>query len=119
MAFFFDIYIKKNYLNYLIFLKEYDYYLNNEKNIFITVYFEDDDITSMNKFVNKIIHIKDFIIETFYNDMGHFLFCTKKYETKEIDFLNFKKIVLKNISLSNENIQNIVRKIDKTNRFSF
>ena len=118
MAFFFDLYTMKNISYIKHFFQNVNYYLNNDVNIMITVYFEENEYEEMLDFVNKIILLKKIKIETFYTEHGHFLYCTKEYEKKEIDFLNFKKIVLNNIELQPEKVKKIVKKIDKNKRFT-
>ena len=120
MAYFFDVKTKsKSYLWLRNTFINFNYYLNESNNFLITIYFEENEIETMKHFVNQATKIKDIKIETFYTDQGHFLFCTKEYETKEINFLNFKKIILKNIINETTDIQNIVKKIDRNNRFIF
>ena len=83
----------------------------------ITVYFEEDEYEEMLDFVNKVILFKNIKIETFYTEQGHFLYCTKEYEKKKINFLNFKNIILKNITNQPETIQKLIKKLDKNKRF--
>lgn len=118
MAFFFDLYTMKNISYIKQFFQNVNHYVNNDVNVMITVYFEDNEYDEMLDFVNKIILLKKIKIETFYTDQGHFLYYTKEYEKKEIDFLNFKKIVLNNIELQPEKVKKIVKKIDKNKRFT-
>ena len=117
MAFFFDLSVNMGLLELQEFFKNINYYINNETKILTTVYFEDTEYDDMLDFVNKIILVKKIKVETFYTDEGHFLYCTKEYEKKEINFLNFKKVILKNIQRYPESIQKLVKKIDKNKRF--
>ena len=119
MAFFFDLYTMKNFFYIKQFFQNVNYYLNNDVNVMITVYFEENEYDEMLDFVNKIILLKNIKIETFYTEQGHFLYCTKEYEKKEIDFLNFKKVVLKNIESQPEKIKKLIEKIDKNKRFIY
>lgn len=117
MAFFFDLYTFKSFFYIKHLFQNINYYINDDKNLMLTVYFEEDEYNEMLDFVNKIILFKNIKIETFYTEQGHFLYCTKEYEKKEIDFLNFKTIILKNITSQPETIQKLVKKIDKNRRF--
>ena len=98
MAYFFDLYTLKSFFYIKQLFQNLNYYINDDINLMITVYFEEDEYEEMLDFVNKVILFKNIKIETFYTDQGHFLYCTKEYEKKKKNILNFKQIILKNIT---------------------
>ena len=111
MAFFFDLYTLKSFFYIKQLFQDLNYYVNDDINLMITVYFEEDEYEEMLDFVNKVILFKNIKIETFYTEQGHFLYCTKEYEKKKINFLNFKQIILKNINKQPDTIQKLIKKI--------
>lgn len=117
MAYFFDLYTLKSFFYIKQLFQNLNYYINDDTNLMITVYFEEEEYKEMIDFVNKVILLKNIKIETFYTEQGHFLYCTKEYEKKKINFLNFKQIILKNITNQPDTIQNLIKKIDKNKRF--
>ena len=117
MAFYFDLYTLKSFLHIKQLFQNLNYYMNDDVNLMITVYFEEDEYDEMLDFVNKVILFRNIKIETFYTDQGHFLYCTKEYEKKKINFLNFKNIILKNIIKQPDSIQKLIKKIDRNKRF--